>query len=170
MKKIIFCCAFIILFVIVIMTGSYLLKPIAKVGNETVRIYEFIQYSLSDKQQVLERIADDIAFQKLTEERKIKITNEEIQREMNELSKYSDISYETCRKSMLQQKVIESYAAEIDITAENARAYYENNMERYGETEPDFIKIKSDMKMELGVSKYEERLYEIRKAHKVDLR
>lgn len=170
MKKIIFCCAFIILFVIVIMTGSYLLKPIAKVGNETVRIYEFIQYSLSDKQQVLERIADDIAFQKLTEERKIKITNEEIQREMNELSKYSDISYETCRKSMLQQKVIESYATEIDITAENARAYYENNMERYGETEPDFVKIKADMQMELGVAEYEEQLYKIREKFKVCIR
>ena len=62
MKKIIFiCCALVIFIVIVIVTGHFLLKPVAKVGNDTVRMSEFIGYSISDEQHILERMAKKIA-------------------------------------------------------------------------------------------------------------
>lgn len=168
-RKIIFCCAFAIIFVIVIVTGHFLLKPIAKVGNDTVRMYEFIGYSISNEQHVLERMADDIAFKKLVEETGVTVTEEEVQREMDALKKHSDISYETCLKTILHQKAIEKYASEFQITADKARTYYENNKWRYGEDEPDFEKVKSDMQMEMGVAKYEERLYKIREECKVSI-
>lgn len=168
-KKIIICCAFIIFFVIVIVTGHFLLKPIARVGNDTVRMYEFIGYAMSDEQHVLERMADELAFKKLVEETKVTVTEEEVNAEMNALKKNSDISYETCLKSILHQKAIEKYASEFQITADKARSYYENNKWRYGETEPDFEKVKSDMQMEMGVAKYEERLYRIREECKVSI-
>lgn len=166
-RKIIFCCAFAFFFVIVIVTGHFLLKPIAKVGNETVRMYEFIGYSIANEQHVLERMADDIAFKKLIEETGVTVSEEEVQREMNALKKHSDISYETCLETILHQKAIEKYASEFQITADEARTYYENNKWRYGETEPDFEKVKTDMQMEMGVAKYEERLYKIREECKV---
>ena len=168
-RKIIFCCAFAIIFVIVIVTGHFLLKPVAKVGNDTVRMYEFIGYSISNEQHVLERMADDIAFKKLIEETGVTVTEEEVEREMDALKKYSDISYETCLKTILHQKAIEKYASEFQITADKARTYYENNKWRYGEDEPDFEKVKSDMQMEMGVAKYEERLYKIREECKVSI-
>ena len=168
-RKIFFCCAFAIIFVIVIVTGHFLLKPIAKVGNDTVRMYEFIGYSISDEQHILERMADDIAFKKLIEETGVTVSEEEVQREMEAVKKQSDISYETCLKSILHQKAIEKYASEFQITADKARTYYENNKWRYGEEEPDFEKVKSDMQMEMGVAKYEERLYKIREECKVSI-
>lgn len=168
-RKIIICCAFAIFIVIVIVTGHFLLKPVAKVGNDTVRMYEFIGYSISDEQHILERMADDIAFKKLIEETGVTVSEEEVQREMEAVKKQSDISYETCLKSILHQKAIEKYASEFQITADKARTYYENNKWRYGETEPDFEKVKSDMQMEMGVAKYEERLYKIREEYKVSI-
>ena len=168
-RKIIICCAFAIFIVIVIVTGHFLLKPVAKVGNDTVRMYEFIGYSISDEQHILERMADDIAFKKLIEETGVTVSEEEVQREMEAVKKQSDISYETCLKSILHQNAIEKYASEFQITADNARKYYENNKWRYGEEEPDFEKVKSDMQMEMGVAKYEERLYKIREEYKVSI-
>lgn len=168
-KKVIICCAFAIFFVIVIVTGHFLLKPIAKVGTDTVRMYEFIGYAISDEQHVLGRMAEDLAFKKLIEEIQVTVTEEEVNAEMNALKKQSDISYETCLKSILHQKAIEKYASEFEITADKARAYYENNKWRYGEAEPDFEKVKSDMQMEMGVAKYEERLYKIREENKVSI-
>lgn len=156
-------------FVIILMKGLYITKPIAKVGNDTVRMYEFIGYALSNNQHVLERMADDIAFKKLIEETGVKVSEAEVKREMNALKKHSNISYETCLESILHQKAIDKYASEIQVTAENARKYYENNKWRYGETEPEFEKIKSDMQMEMGVAKYEERLYKIREECKVSI-
>ena len=168
-KKIFFCCAFAIFFVIVIVTGHFLLKPIAKVGNDTVRMYELIGFTLSDEQHVLERMADDLAFKKLIEETQVTVTEEEVNAEMNALKKNSDISYMTCLESILHQKAIEKYASEFQITADKARNYYENNKWRYGDAEPDFEKVKSDMQMEMGVAKYEERLYKIREECKVSI-
>lgn len=168
-RKIIICCAFAIFIVIVIVTGHFLLKPVAKVGNDTVRMYEFIGYSISDEQHILERMADDIAFKKLIEETGVTVSEEEVQREMEAVKKQSDISYETCLKSILHQKAIEKYASEFQITADKARTYYENNKWRYGEADPDFEKVKSDMQMEMGVAKYEERLYKIREEYKVSI-
>ena len=94
---------------------------------------------------------------------------EEVQNEMNALKEHSDISYETCLETILHQKAIEKYASEFQITADKARSYYENNKWRYGEAEPDFEKVKSDMQMEMGVAKYEERLYKIREECKVSI-
>lgn len=168
-KKVIICCAFAIFFVIVIVIGHFLLKPIAKVGTDTVRMYEFIGYAISDEQHVLGRMAEDLAFKKLIEETQVTVTEEEVNAEMNALKKQSDISYETCLKSILHQKAIEKYASEFEITADKARNYYENNKWRYGEAEPDFEKVKSDMQMEMGVAKYEERLYKIREENKVSI-
>ena len=168
-SKIFICCAFAIFFVIVIVTGHFLLKPVAKVGNDTVRMYEFIGYSISDKQHVLGRMADDIAFKKLIEETGVTVSEDEVEQEMNSVKKHSDISYETCLKTILHQKAIEKYASEFQITADKARTYYENNKWRYGEEEPDFEKVKSDMQMEMGVAKYEERLYKIREECKVSV-
>lgn len=168
-KKIFVCCGLILLSVVILMKGHFLLKPIAKVGNDNIRMYEFIGYSLSNDQQVLERMADDIAFKKLIEETGVTVTEEEVQNEMNALKENSDISYETCLETILHQKAIEKYASEFQITADKARSYYENNKWRYGETEPDFEKVKSDMQMEMGVAKYEERLYKIREECKVSI-
>lgn len=168
-KKIIMCCAFIVFFVIVIVTGHFLLKPIAKVGNDTVRMYKFIEYAISDEQHVLERMADDLAFKKIIEETGVTVTEKEINAEMNALGKQSDISYETCLKSILHQKAIEKYASEFEITVDKARTYYENNKWHYGEAEPDFEKVKSGMQMDMGVAKYEERLYKIREENKASI-
>ena len=169
MKKIIICCVFVFFFVIVIVIGHFLLKPVAKVGNDTVRMYEFIGYSISDEQHVLGRMADDIAFKKFIEETGVTVSEDEVEQEMNAVKKHSDISYETCLKTILHQKAIEKYASEFQITADKARTYYENNKWRYGEEEPDFEKVKSDMQMEMGVAKYEERLYKIREECKVSI-
>ena len=166
-KKIFICCALVIFIVIVIVTGQFLLKPIAKVGNDTVRMYEFIGYALSDKQYVLERMSDDFAIKKLIEETQVTVTEEEVQNEMNAIKNNSDISYETCLESMLRQKVIDKYASEIQISADNARKYYEENKWRYGDTEPDFEKVKTDIQMEMGVAKYEERLYQLKEECRV---
>ena len=151
------------------MKGHFLLKPIAKIGDDSVRMYEFIGYSLSNEQQILERMADDIAFKKIIEETGVTVTEEEVQRELNALNEHSDISYETCLNTILHQKAIEKYASEFEVTADKARTYYENNKWRYGEKEPDFEKVKSDMQMEMGVAKYEERLYKIREECKVSI-
>ena len=151
------------------MKGHFLLKPIAKIGDDSVRMYEFIGYSLSNEQQILERMADDIAFKKIIEETGVTVTEEEVQRELNALNEHSDISYETCLNTILHQKAIEKYASEFEVTADKARSYYEENKWRYGEAEPDFEKVKSDMQMEMGVAKYEERLYKIRGECKVNI-
>lgn len=151
------------------MTGHFLLKPIAKIGNDTVRAYEFIGAALSDEQYVLEKMADDLAFKKLIEETGVTASDEEVQREMKELSKYSDISYDTCLKTILRQRTVEKYASDFQVTAEKMRSYYENNKWLYGEEEPDFEMVRSDMQMEMGVAKYEERLYEIRQEYKVSI-
>lgn len=163
------CCGLILLSVLIFMKGHFLLKPIAKIGNDNIRMYEFIGYSMRYEEQVLERMADDIAFQKLIEETGVTVSEEEIQNEMDSLKKHSEISYETCKRSILHQKAIEKYASEFNITADKARAYYEKNKWRYGEEEPQFEKVKSDMQMEMGVAKYEERLFKIREECKVSL-
>lgn len=155
--------------VVILMKGHFLLKPIAKIGDDSVRMYEFIGYSLSNEQQILERMADDIAFKKIIEETGVTVTEEEVQRELNALKEHSDISYETCLNTILHQKTIEKYASEFEVTADKARSYYENKKWRYGEAEPDFEKVKSDMQMEMGVVKYEERLYKIREECKVSI-
>ena len=80
-KRILFCCAFIIFIVIVIVTGQIVLQPIAMVGNDTVRMYEFIGYALENEQDVLEKVADDIAFQRLIEEVGVTVTEAEIKKE-----------------------------------------------------------------------------------------
>ena len=151
------------------MTGHFLLKPIAKIGNDTVRAYEFIGTALSDEQYVLEKMADDQTFKKLIEETGATASDEEVQREMKELSKYSYISYDTCLETILHQRVVEKYASDFQATADKVRNYYENNKWLYGEEEPDFEIVKSDMQMEMGVAKYEERLYEIRQEYKVSI-
>lgn len=166
-KKIIICCTFIIFFVIVIVTGQFLFKPIAKIGTDTVRMHEFIGYALSDKEYMLERMSDNFAIKKLIEETQVTVTEEEVQNEMNAIKNNSDISYETCLESMLRQKIIDKYASETQISADNARKYYEDNKWRYGDTEPDFEKIKTDMQMEMGVAKYEERLYQLKEECRV---
>lgn len=168
-KKIFVCCGLILISVVILMKGHFLLKPIAKIGDDSVRMYEFIGYSLSNEQQILERMADDIAFKKIIEETGVTVTEEEVQRELNALNEHSDISYETCLNTILHQKAIEKYASEFEVTADKARSYYENNKWRYGEAEPDFEKVKSDMQMEMGVAKYEERLYKIREECKVSI-
>ena len=168
-KKILVCCGLILISVVILMKGHFLLKPIAKIGDDSVRMYEFIGYSLSNEQQILERMADDIAFKKIIEETGVTVTEEEVQRELNALNEHSDISYETCLNTILHQKAIEKYASEFEVTADKARSYYENNKWRYGEAEPDFEKVKSDMQMEMGVAKYEERLYKIREECKVSI-
>ena len=86
-KKIFVCCGLILLSVVILMKGHFLLKPIAKVGNDTVRMYEFIGYSISNEQHVLERMADDIAFKKLIEETGVTVTEEEVQRELDKIEK-----------------------------------------------------------------------------------
>ena len=159
----------ILISVVILMKGHFLLKPIAKIGDDSVRMYEFIGYSLSNEQQILERMADDIAFKKIIEETGVTVTEEEVQRELNALNEHSDISYETCLNTILHQKAIEKYASEFEVTADKARSYYEENKWRYGEAEPDFEKVKSDMQMEMGVAKYEERLYKIREEGKVSI-
>ena len=168
-KKIFVCCGLILISVVILMKGHFLLKPIAKIGDDSVRMYEFIGYSLSNEQQILERMADDIAFKKIIEENGVTVTEEEVQRELNALNEHSDISYETCLNTILHQKAIEKYASEFEVTADKARSYYEENKWRYGEAEPDFEKVKSDMQMEMGVAKYEERLYKIREECKVSI-
>ena len=168
-KKILVCCGLILISVVILMKGHFLLKPIAKIGDDSVRMYEFIGYSLSNEQQILERMADDIAFKKIIEETGVTVTEEEVQRELNALNEHSDISYETCLNTILHQKAIEKYASEFEVTADKARSYYEENKWRYGEAEPDFEKVKSDMQMEMGVAKYEERLYKIREEGKVSI-
>ena len=168
-KKIFVCCGLILISVVILMKGHFLLKPIAKIGDDSVRMYEFIGYSLSNEQQILERMADDIAFKKIIEETGVTVTEEEVQRELNALNEHSDISYETCLNTILHQKAIEKYASEFEVTADKARSYYEENKWRYGEAEPDFEKVKSDMQMEMGVAKYEERLYRIREECKVSI-
>lgn len=168
-KKIFVCCGLILISVVILMKGHFLLKPIAKIGDDSVRMYEFIGYSLSNEQQILERMADDIAFKKIIEETGVTVTEEEVQRELNALNEHSDISYETCLNTILHQKAIEKYASEFEVTADKARSYYEENKWRYGEAEPDFEKVKSDMQMEMGVAKYEERLYKIREECKVSI-
>ena len=97
------------------MKGHFLLKPIAKIGDDSVRMYEFIGYSLSNEQQILERMADDIAFKKIIEETGVTVTEEEVQRELNALNEHSDISYETCLNTILHQKAIEKYASEFGL-------------------------------------------------------
>ena len=149
------------------MKGYYLVKPIAKIGNDDIRMYEFIGYSLLYEEQLLERMADDIAFKKLIEETGVTVSEAEVLKEMETLKKHSDISFEACRDSILHQKAIEKYASEFQITADKARTYYEKNKWRYGEEEPQFEKVKSDMQMEMGVAKYEERLYKLREECKV---
>ena len=168
-KKIFVCCAFVFFIVIVIVTGRFLLKPIARVGNDTVRMYELMGYTLSDEQYILERMADELAFEKLIKESGVSVSDDEIRNELKAMQQDADISYKTCRKAILHQKVIEQYASEFEISAERARNYYENNKSRYGEKEPDFAQIKNEMQMEMGVAKYEERLYKIREECKVSI-
>lgn len=146
-----------------------MLKPIAKIGNDTVKMHEFIKYALSDKELVLEKMADDTAFGKLIEEKGVTVSEEEVQKEMEALKGQTDITYKTCLRSILHQKAIDKYASEFKVTVEEARRYYENNRSYYGETEPDFEKVESDMQMEMGVAEYEERLYKIRKEYKVSI-
>ena len=168
-KKIIICCVFVVVIVLVILTGYFIFKPIAKVGNDTVRMYEFMGYAISDKPHGLERMADDLAFEKLIKETGVSVSEEEIRKEFGYMQTKSDISYKTCRKTILYQKAIEKYASEVQVSADEARSYYESNKEHYGETEPDFAQVRNDMRMEMGVAKYEERLYQIREETKVKL-
>ena len=114
-------------------------------------------------------MADDTAFDKLIKEINVTVTEDEVKKEMSELKKHSEISYKTCLKSILHQKAIEKLATQIRVTADDARSYYESNKWQYGDTEPDFEKVKSDMQMGMGVTEYEERLYKIRESYKVSI-
>ena len=165
-RHLLICCAFIIFFVIVIVTVQFVRQPIAKVGDDTVNMYEFISYALENEQYILEKVADEKAFQKLIEETGVTVTEAEVSREMDCIDSLTDISYETCKKSILTQKAIEKYASEITVTAETAREYYEKNKWRY-DVVPDYEKVKIDMQMDMGVAKYEERLCQIRQEYTV---
>lgn len=166
-KKIFFCCVFLMFFVLVIVTGHFLLKPMAKIGDDTVRAHELIRYAMSERNHIAERMADDIAFEKLVSETGVTASDEEIKREMEALGKDSGISYKTCLKSVLHQKIINKFALEYRVSADDARSYYEKNKEQYGDTEPDFEKVKADLQFEMGVKRYEECLSKIREKYSV---
>jgi len=75
-NKIIKSCVFVLFIVIVIISGYFLFNPIAKVGNETVNVYELIRYTLKNPSYELERLANNTAFDKVISEAGVEVSDE----------------------------------------------------------------------------------------------
>ena len=158
-----------IMAILLIMTAEFALRPIAKIGDRTVRMYEFLSYEFTDKENGIEKMAEDIAFEKLIQGIGVTVTESEIAEEADKLKMCDDEEKALCRKTILHQKAIEKYASEVTVTADEARQYYETHKERYGGTEPEFEHIKYDIQMESGIKKYEESLERIMSENEIQI-
>jgi len=168
-NKIIKSCVFVLFIVIVIISGYFLFNPIAKVGNETVNVYELIRYTLKNPSYELERLANNTAFDKVISEAGVEVSDEEVTNELKRISMYKDITFEMCKKAIMHQRAIEKFASRCEVSVSEVRDYYEKNKERYGETEPEFEKVKTDMQMEMGTKIYDEKLQKYTEENKVEI-
>lgn len=169
-KKIVYCGLTI---VFVLMAGCLaLLMPIGKIGDRSIRMYRFLNVAMQNKTEILEEMAEGKAFDELCEQLQITVREDEIKREVETLkTQFPNLNQteivNVCRNSILRQKAIEKLAEEVNVTADFARMYYENNIGKYEGEEPDFGKIKFDIQMEMGEKKYEETLEKIRSSYGV---
>jgi len=69
----------------------------------------------------------------------------------------------------MHQRAIEKFASRCEVSVSEVRDYYEKNKERYGETEPEFEKVKTDMQMEMGTKIYDEKLQKYTEENKVEI-
>lgn len=157
--------AFIVILLIIICEFS--LRPVAKIGSKTVRMHELLSYAIKNTEYETERMAEDIALERLAEEAGVKVY--EIENEVLQLEMNRNKGKKLCRKVILHQRLIEKYAAEITVTAEEARKYYEEHKDQYGGTEPEFERIKHDIQMESGTEKYEELFEKIMTENEVQI-
>ena len=170
MKKVIIkSCVLVLISVIVIITACFLFKPIAKVGSDTVRVYELLQFTLENPSCELERLSNNMAFEKVITDAGVEVSDEEVKEELERVSLDKDVSFEMCKKAILHQKVIEKFASKCEVSVSEAREYYEKNKEQYGETEPEFEKVKTDMQMQMGAKIYDEKLEKIMEENKVEI-
>lgn len=169
----IICCAFVIFFVLIIVVGYFVLfKPVGMVGDTQIRAYRLYANAMQNKAELLDNMAEDMASEQLCRQLNVTVEEKDVKREAQNLDKqFPGLSQNEimniCKKSMLRQKAIEKLAEEINVTAELARTHYENHMDIYGESEPEFAVIKHDLQMELGEKKYEEELEKIRSEYPV---
>lgn len=167
------CCAFISFFVLIIVAGYFaLFKPVGTIGDTQIRAYRIYAEAMQNKAELLDSLAEDMAFDQLCRQLNVTVDDKDVKREAEKLDKQfpglnqSEIM-NICKKSMLRQKAIEKLAVEVTVTADLARTHYENNMDIYGESEPEFAVIKHDIQMEMGEKRYEEELEKIRSGYPV---
>lgn len=165
----IICCGIFNFIVLVIVSSCLILKPVGTIGQHKVRAYELIKTAYDNKELIFERIAENEAIEKISKQLDISISEDEMRTECDKL--VSDLgidekeAYKMCRTTILHQRAIDKLALESEITAEEARQYYDEHKSLYGE-EPDFQNIKLDLKMRMGVEKYEEMLEKIKDEQK----
>lgn len=172
-RKFYFCCVVTITFVLVLVSGYLaMLTSVGNIGDKKIRLYDLCNMALDNKEELLNKRADDMAFEKLCQKLEITVKEDEVRHEAESIkTQFPNLDQnkllDICEESILRQKAIDKLSAEIKITAELAREYYESNALKYGEAEPEFEEIKHDMQMEMGEKEYEKELAEIRSGYEV---
>lgn len=172
-RKYIFCCAFFIIVVLVLMSGYFkFLKPVGSIGDIKIRQYELSECAQLNKRQLFEQIADELVFETMVKNLNIRVQEEEINVQMAVVKEqFPELNekevYTICRKTILRQKTVEKFASEVIVDAELARKFYDENRVQYGEGEPDYEQIKSELQMEMGEKKYEEYLDKLKAEQKI---
>lgn len=174
-RKFFICCVFVGFFVLVLVSGYLaMLRPVGNIGDKKIRLYDFYGMALENKEELLNKRADDMAFEKLCQKLGLIVKEDEVRHEAESVKKQfpnldQNKLLDICEESILRQKAIDKLSLEINITAELAREYYESNASKYGEAEPEFEEIKHDMQMEMGEKEYEKELAEIRSGYEVKI-
>ena len=173
-KNNILCCVILGFIVLLLVSGQMILKPVGYVGNKKIRACDVYRFAMTDRENTINRIKDEMVFEKLVDELELTVSDSEIKSEMLNFeaeSKFEEKQlYKMCRKTILHQKAIDHLASEVSVSADEARTYYDANKEKYGDTEPDFESVKHDIQMQTGGKKYEELLDKIAAENEVKLR
>lgn len=170
----ILCCVILGFVVLVIVSGQMILKTVGYVGDRKIRAYDIYRFAMLDRENTAMRLKEEIVFEKLVKELNLTVSDDEIKSEVVNFTAKSSYDekqvYKMCRKAILHQKAIDKLASQVDVSADEARAYYESNKKKYGGSEPEFESIKHDIQMRTGVEKYEKLIEKIAAENEVRIR
>ena len=170
MKKYKFiCCAFLIVFVFVILEGyiNYFM-PIGSVNGEKI-----IKYELNSELKAREAdIKNDIAELKLQKQFAQKLgavySDDEYEKAVSMVPDESQyVKYNLALKSLLTQKTIEYYAGLINPSQDEIREYY-NRYFSGKQEEPDYETVKTELIMCEGAKRYEEEFEKFKKNSEIE--
>ncbi len=172
--KKLFCCGFFLLSVCIIIGGYLILfVPVMRINGTPVRKYEYARQINKNKGRIISELTDRIMLYQFAEDLGISASDDEIRRASEALlseraAADKRSAEEMSRQGLLTQKSIEYFAGTLQPGADEIKAYYEQNKDRYGE-EPDYESIKQDYTMEKGEQMYENAFEEFKKKADIEI-